>query len=96
MIKRLFLLTTLGVLLSGCFMVPMAFVGPAVSGFSTASIAQSALTTGASYMVKKNTGKTISEHAYEAIGGDISVIKQSYFPDNNVTTLILPESKPIQ
>ena len=96
MIKRLFLLTTLGVLLSGCFMIPMAFVGPAVSGFSTASIAQSAVTTGASYMVKKNTGKTISEHAYEAIGGDISVIKQSYFPENNVTTLILPESKPIQ
>ena len=96
MINRLFLLTALGVMLSGCFMVPMAFVGPAVSGFSTASIAQSAVTTGASYMVKKNTGKTISEHAYEAIGGDISVIKQSYFPENNVTTLILPESKPIQ
>ena len=96
MIKWLFLLTTLGVLLSGCFMVPMAFVGPAVSGFSTASIAQSAVTTGASYIVKKNTGKTISEHAYEAIGGDISVIKQSYFPENNVTKLILPESKPIQ
>ena len=96
MIKRLFLLTTLGVLLSGCFMVPMAFIGPAASGFSTASIAQSAVTTGASYMVKKNTGKTISEHAYEAIGGDISVIKQSYFPQYNVTTLILPEPKPIQ
>ena len=96
MIKRLFLLTTLGVLLSGCFMVPMAFIGPAASGFSTASIAQSAVTTGASYMVKKNTGKTITEHVYEAVGGDISVIKQSYFPQNNVTTLILPESKPIQ
>ena len=96
MIKRLFLLTTLGILLSGCFMVPMAFVGPAVSGFSTASITQSALTTGASYIVKKNTGKTITEHAYEAVGGDINVIKQSYFPENNVTTLILPEPKPIQ
>ena len=96
MIKRLLVLTTLGVMLSGCFMIPMAFVGPAVSGFSTASLAQSAVTTGASYMVKKNTGKTISEHAYEAIGSDISVIKQSYFPENNVTTLILPESKPIQ
>ena len=96
MIKRLLVLTTLGVMLSGCFMVPMAFIGPAVSGLSTTSIAQSAISTGASYMVKKNTGKTISEHAYEAIGGDISVIKQSYFPQNNVTTLILPESKPIQ
>ena len=96
MIKRLLVLTILGIMLSGCFMVPMAFVGPVVSGFSTASITQSAITSGASYMVKKNTGKTISEHAYEAIGGDINVIQQSYFPKNNVTKLILPESKPIQ
>ena len=96
MINRLLLLATLGVLLSGCFMVPMAFVGPAVQGFSTASLTQSAISTGASYLVKKSTGKTITEHAYEAVGGDINVIKQSYFPENNVTTLILPESKPIQ
>ena len=80
MIKRLFLLTTLGMLLSGCFMVPMAFVGPAVSGFSTASITQSALTTGASYVVKKNTGKTITEHAIDAINKDI--YQQSYLPKN--------------
>ena len=76
-------------------MVPMAFVGPAVSGFSTASIAQSALTTGASYIVKKNTGKTITEHAYEKLGGDTNIIRQSYFPENNATKLILPKSKPI-
>ena len=94
MIKRLLLLTTLAVLLSGCFMVPMVLVGPAVSGFSTASIAQSAVTASASYVVKKNTGKTIAEHAFDAVAGDI--IKQSYFPENNVTKLILPESKPIQ
>ena len=96
MIKRLLVLTMLGVMLSGCFMVPMAFIGPAVSGFSTASITQSVISAGASYMVKKNTGKTISEHAYEAIGGDINVIQQSYFPKNNVTKLIWPGSKPIQ
>ena len=96
MIQRLLVLATLSVMLSGCFMVPMAFVGPAVSGFSTASIAQSAVTTGASYMVKKNTGKTITEHAYEKLGGDITIISQSYFPENNFTTLILPEPKPIQ
>ena len=94
MIKRLLLLTTLGVMLSGCFMVPMAFVGPAVSGFSTASIAQSAVTTGASYMVKKNTGKTIAEHAYEIISDD--TLQQSYFPENKISKLILPESKPVQ
>ena len=96
MIKRLLVLTTLGVMLSGCFMVPMAFVGPAVSGFSTASIAQSAVTTGASYVVKKSTGKTIAEHAYDTINPDI--MKQSYMPEEkeNVTTLILPKSKPIK
>ena len=96
MIKRLLVLTTLGVMLSGCFMVPMAFVGPAVSGFSTASIAQSAVTTGASYVVKKSTGKTIAEHALDTINPDI--MKQSYMPEEkeNVTTLILPKSKPIK
>ena len=94
MIKRLLLLATLGVMLSGCFMVPMAFVGPAVSGFSTASIAQSVVTSGASYMVKKNTGKTITEHAFEAISDD--TLQQSYFPKNKTSKLILPESKPIQ
>ena len=96
MINRLLLLAALCVMLSGCFMVPMAFVGPAVSGFSTASITQSAVTTGASYMVKKNTGKSISEHAYEAIGGDTSVLKQSYFTENNSSKLILPKSRPIK
>ena len=94
MIKRLLLLTTLGVMLTGCFMVPLAFVGPAVSGFSTASIAQSAVTTGASYMVKKSTGKTIAEHAFNAVIGDS--IKQSYFPKNYTTRLIQPKSKPIK
>ena len=94
MIKRLLLLTTLGVMLSGCFMVPIAFVGPAVSGFSTASIAQSAISTGASYMVKKSTGKSIAEHALDAVVGD--VVRQSYFPENNVTKIILPELRPIK
>ena len=92
MIKRLLLLTTLGVMLSGCFMVPMAFIGPAVSGFSTASIAQSAITTGASYMVKKSTGKSITEHAFDAIGADI--VKQSYFPKNDAIALIIPKARP--
>ena len=96
MIKTLLVLTALSIMLSGCFMVPMAFIGPAASGFSTASIAQSAVTTGASYMVKKNTGKTITEHAFDTINPDI--FKQSYIPKEkeNVTTLILLKSKPIK
>ena len=78
MLKRLFLLTMLGTLLSGCFVAPMALIGPATSGFSTASIIQSGVTTGANYLVKKSTGKTISQHAFEAIDKDI--LQQTYFP----------------
>ena len=93
MIKRLLLLTTLGVMLSGCFMVPMAFVGPAVSGFSTASLAQSAITTTAGFMVKKSTGKSIAEHAFDAVVGDS--IKQSYLPkEKKNVKLIVTKSKP--
>ena len=87
MIRRLLLIATLGLILSGCFMVPMVFIGPAVSGFSTASIIQSGVTTGASYMVKKSTGKTISEHAITALNSD--VLQQTYFPKNH-TSLIVP------
>ena len=79
-------------MLSGCFMVPMAFVGPAVSGFSTASIAQSAITTGANFIVKKSTGKSITEHAFDAINPDI--VKQSYFPKNDAIALIIPKARP--
>ena len=94
MIKRLLVLSTLGVLLSGCFMVPMALIGPAASGFSTASILQSGITTTASYMVKKSTGKSIAEHALSAISDD--TLKQSYFPKNNITIPTLPKSKSIK
>ena len=69
----------MGVALSGCYMIPMAFIGPVTSGFSTASIIQSGVTSGASYMVKKTTGKTISEHALEAINKD--ALQQTYMPE---------------
>ena len=78
MIKRLLLVATLGVILSGCFMAPLALIGPATSGFSTASLIQSGVTTGANYMVKKSTGKTITAHAIEAINKDI--LQQAYLP----------------
>jgi len=82
MFKRLLLIITLGTMLSGCFMVPMAMVGPAVSGFSTASIIQSGVTTTASYLVKKSTGKSIGQHALDSISGDI--LKQSYLPQSTL------------
>ena len=81
MIKRLLLLATLGSLLSGCYMVPMALVGPATSGFSTASLMQSGISTSASYIVKKTTGKSISQHALDSISED--VFKQTYLPNKD-------------
>ena len=85
MIKRLLVITTLGVMLSGCFMVPMAFVGPAVSGFSSASIMQAGL----GIAVKQSTGKSISEHAFDAFVG--KEIRQTYFPEDNTATLVKPK-----
>ena len=78
MIKRLLVIAVLGVTVTGCFMAPLALLGPVSSGFSTASLIQSSVTTGANYMVKKSTGKTIAEHAMQAISKDI--FQQAYLP----------------
>ena len=88
MIKRLLLIIAMGVALSGCFMAPLALIGPATSGFSTASLIQSGVTTSANYMVKKSTGKTIAEHALDAINRD--VIQQTYFPKNRDSLTVAP------
>ena len=82
MIKRLLLIATLGVLMSGCFMAPLALIGPVTSGFSTASLIQAGVSSGANYMVKKSTGKTISEHAIDVINKE--VYKQTYLPTTSV------------
>ena len=87
MIKRLLLIGVLGVFLSGCFIAPLALIGPATSGFSTASLIQTGVTSGANYMVKKSTGKSISEHAIEAISKDS--IQRTYFP-KETATVVLP------
>ena len=79
MIKRLLLLVTLGLVLSGCFMAPLALIGPATSGFTTASIVQSGVSAGANYMIKRGTGKTIGEHAIEVINKNVL---QTYLPEN--------------
>ena len=84
MIKRLLAIVTLGVLLSGCYMVPMALIGPATSGFKTASIIQSGITTSANYIVKKKTGKTVGEHAFDAVFSDDieEILSASLFSKN--------------
>lgn len=95
MIKRLILIVAMGVTVSGCIIAPLALVGPAVSGFSTASIAQSVFTSGANYMVKQSTGKTIAEHALDVLNKD--TMKSSYAPvTETLEVVILPRSRPIQ
>ena len=93
MFKKLVVLTTLGMFLSGCFMAPMALIGPATSGFTTASIVQSGITTTANYMVKKSTGKTISEHAFETINKDIL---QQTFISKDVEKFLGESTEPLQ
>ena len=96
MIKRLFLIVALGVTLTGCFMAPLALIGPATSGFSTASIIQSGITTGANYMVKKSTGKTIAEHAITIINRE-DIYQQTFVSTYETSiAIILPKSKPIR
>ena len=90
------LIVALGVTVSGCFMAPLAFIGPATSGFSTASILQSGVSAGANYMVKKSTGKTISEHAITMISTK-DIYQQSFFPKYETSIeKILPRSKPVR
>ena len=83
MIKRLLVIAVLGVTVSGCFMAPLALIGPVSSGFSTASLIQSGVTSGANYMVKKSTGKTIGEHALASLNKDI--MQQTYMPKNELS-----------
>ena len=95
--KSLFIVSAF-IMLSGCYMVPMAFIGPAASNFTTASIVQSAVTSSAGYIVKKSTGKSISEHVIEAVNKEetayqtyLPTQRNKYFPE---IIRILPKSKP--
>ena len=80
MYKRLFALIATGVLLSGCYMVPLALVGPAASGWTQASVIQSGITTTANFAIKKSSGKSIGEHALSLIDVDEDILIQSYLP----------------
>jgi PBP1b-binding outer membrane lipoprotein LpoB len=92
-IKRIILIAAVGLLVSGCYMVPLAFIGPATSGFTSSSIMQAAVTSTANHMIKKTTGKTFSEHAMDTI--DMDKVSLGYFPSNKSNNLILPLAKPL-
>ena len=87
MIKRLLLIVVLGVSVSGCFMAPLALIGPATSGFSTASLIQTGISTGANYVVKQSTGKTITEHVLDSINPE--TMKHSFAPSNKISTTVI-------
>ncbi len=93
MIKKLLLVSAMGLFVSGCYMVPLAFIGPATSGFTASSVMQAAITTTANHMVVKATGKSFSEHAFDAISMDDVTL--GYFPSNKSNNLILPLPKPL-
>ena len=86
--RKVVILTVLSVALSGCFMAPMALIGPATSGFTTASIIQSGATTTANFMVKRATGKTIGQHALDAIHKDVLV--HTYLPTVRKPLVVAP------
>jgi hypothetical protein len=91
--KKIILISLAGLLVSGCYMVPLAFIGPATSGFTASSVMQAAVTSSANHIVRKTTGKTISEHAFDAIGEEN--ISLGYFPLNKSDDSILPLPKPL-
>ena len=91
--KKILLISVVGLLMSGCYMLPLALITPATSGFTTSSIMQAAVTSTAKHMIKKTTGKTLSEHAMDTI--DMDKISLGYFPSNKSKNLILPLAKPL-
>ena len=91
--RKILLISMTGLLMSGCYMVPLALIGPATSGFTTSSLMQAAVTSSANHIMKKTTGKTISEHAFDAI--DLDNISFGYFPLNKSDDFILPLPKPL-
>ena len=60
--KKIFSALAMAFLLSGC-VESMALLGPATSAAGSGNITQSALSSAVSYGVKKQTGKSPSEHA---------------------------------
>ena len=81
MIRKLLLLVILAITIQGCVVAPIALLGPAASGFSTASLVQTGITTGFNYNLKKKTGKTITEHVLDTVTSE--TLKQTYLPKSS-------------
>ena len=60
---------------------------------TASSVMQAAITSTAGHVVKKTTGKSFSEHAFEAI--NMTDITLGYFPPSKSNKHILPLPKPL-
>ena len=59
--KRIFVLLFFGLFLTGCYSSSLTMVGPA-TGVASGKVTESALSSSFNYAVKKQTGKTATEH----------------------------------
>ena len=78
-------------MLSGCFMAPIAMLGPVISVGTSGSLTQAAIQTGLNYGIKKATGKSMAEHALDAIISERNT-KNAYLPRNKRVNKILSKS----
>ena len=81
------ILIALGVLfLSGCAQTT-ALLGPSIIGAQSGSVYKASLQYGTSYMIKKSTGKSTSEHTLGLIQVPIKIRKEKRIR-NNLTKLL--------
>ena len=59
--KRIFVLLFFGLFLTGCYSNSLTMVGPA-TGVASGKVTESALSSSFNYAVKKQTGKSATEH----------------------------------
>ena len=59
--KRVLILLFFGLFLTGCYSNSLTMVGPA-TGVASGKVTESALSSSLNYAVKKQTGKTATEH----------------------------------
>ena len=73
-IGKLLSIATLGVILSGCVVTPLAPISPAISGFNTTAIIKSGVTAGTNHLVEKRTGKTITDIFEQNLNSNVNSI----------------------
>ena len=85
--NRVLILLVFGLLLSGCYSSSLTMVGPA-TGVASGKVTETALSSSLNYAVKKQTGKTATEHILsERQNRKIAQTKAKINPCEKNTTL---------